>query len=173
MTCGPSHLTPAQQQFGNKNAVGNKGGRQRTVSLPPEEMELLGQEMVTWCAENKPLHLSQWWSIHKDISDDDWETMKKRPEFIRYYMKAMRIIGYSYIDKDSKVDVRVKDRWQRVYFKDLAKQEDEDAKFKALLNAELEKKEDKDLIDKFNMLCQAFQKAQSDRKIDDKSNNKE
>lgn len=125
MACAPSHLISGR----------HPGGAPRTVSPSPEEMIVLGQEMVKWCSDNKPLHLSQWWSVHKDISDDDWETMKKRPEFIRYYTKAMRIIGYSYLDKDSKVDVRIKDRWQRVYFKDLRKQEDEDAEFAAQLNA--------------------------------------
>jgi epoxyqueuosine reductase QueG len=126
MTCAPSHLLPER----------HAGGRPRTVSLTPDEMIKLGEEMVDWCAENKPLHLSQFWSIYKDISDDDWETLKKRPEFVRYYTKSMRIVGMSYLDKDSKVDVRVKDRWQRVYFKDLRNQEDEDAKTASNLKKE-------------------------------------
>ena len=121
MTCAPSHHIP------------NRVGRPRTVSFEPDEMIKLGEEMVNWCLENKPMHLSQWWSIKKDIDDHDWETMKRAPEFLRYYAKSMRIIGMAYIDKDSKVDCRIKDRWQRVYFKDLKNQEDEDAKFKAQL----------------------------------------
>ena len=126
MICANSHLTKEK----------NRVGRPRTVSFEPDEMIKLGEGMVKWCSENKPLHLSQFWSVYKDISDDDWETLKKRPEFVRYYAKAMRIIGYSYLDKDSKVDCRVKDRWLRVYFKDLKNQEDEDAKFKAQLSSQ-------------------------------------
>ena len=124
MTCAPSHI--------EKHA----GGRPRTVSLPPDEMILLGKEMVTWVIENQPIHLSKWWSIHKDIPDDDWDTMRKIPEFFQYYAKAMRIIGYQYIEKDSKIDHKIKDRWLRVYFKDLRAQEDEDAKNASMLKKE-------------------------------------
>ncbi len=126
MACAPSHLIPDR----------HPGGRPRTTSLPPDEMILLGEEMIKWCSENKPLHLSQWWSIHKDISDSDWDAMRKIPEFLQYYAKAMRIVGMSYLDKDSKVDGRIKDRWQRVYFKDLRYQEDEDAKVASNLKKE-------------------------------------
>jgi len=151
MACAPSHLIPDR----------HPGGRPRTVSLPPDEMIKLGEEMVKWCVENKPLHLSQWWSIHKDISDDDWETFKKRPEFVRYYTKAMRIVGMGYLDKDSKVDVRVKDRWQRVYFKDLRSQEDEDAKFASRLKAEEAVVVDENFNNKFDKFSKAITEAQS------------
>ncbi len=127
-------LTPAQQQFGNKNAVGNKGGVERTVSFPEDEMISLGQEMINWVIENKPIHLSMWYTQHKDFTDKQWDTFIKRPEFIHYYTKALKLVGYAYLDKDSQVDVRLKDRWQRVYFKDLKKQEDEDADAEATRN---------------------------------------
>ena len=62
-----------------------------------------------------------------DFTDEAWDTFRKRPEFVHYYTKALKLVGYAYIDKDSQVDVRLKDRWQRVYFKDLKYQEDQDA----------------------------------------------
>jgi hypothetical protein len=101
--------------------------RPRTVSLEPEEMIKLGEEMVEWVMENKPIHLSMWYTQLKDFSDKEWNAMRQIPEFLHYYEKALKLVGYSYLDKDSNVDGRLKDRWQRVYFKDLKHQEDQDA----------------------------------------------
>lgn len=121
-------LTPAQQQFGNKNAKGcTTSGAPRTVSYSKEEMVSLGEEMIEWVKLHKPIHLSMWYTQHKDFTDKQWDAFIKIPEFIHYYAKALKLVGYAYIDKDSQVDVRLKDRWQRVYFKDLKYQEDQDA----------------------------------------------
>jgi hypothetical protein len=94
------------------------GGRRRTVSFSADEMIALGEEMVEWVIKNKPIHLSMWYTQHKDFTDEQWDTFRKCPEFFHYYTKALKLVGYSYLDKDSQVDVRLKDRWQRVYFKD-------------------------------------------------------
>jgi len=102
-------------------------GRPREVSFSPEEMIKLGEEMVEWVKKNKPIHLSVWYTQEKDFTDEQWDTFRKRKEFVHYYTKALKLVGYSYLDKDSQIDVRLKDRWQRVYFKDLREQEDEDA----------------------------------------------
>ena len=111
-------------------------GAPRTVSLEPEDMIKLGEEMIEWVKENKPIHLSMWYTQHKDFTDKQWDTFIKCSEFFHYYTKALKLVGYGYLDKDSKVDVRLKDRWQRVYFKDLKLVEDEDAKDKADREAE-------------------------------------
>ena len=103
------------------------GGRPRTVSLEPADMEILGEEMVQWVIDNKPLHISEWYGITKRIQYSDWETMRKRPEFVTYYEIAMQIIGKQYLDKNSNVREGASQRWQRVYFKDLAKEEDDKA----------------------------------------------
>jgi len=105
------------------------GGRPRTVCPEKEELINLGEEMVKWCSENKPLHLCEWYSIKEDITDNVWDTMRKREEFVHYYRKALKIVGLEYLDKDSSVDRTIKDRWQRVYFKDLKEEEDETAKY--------------------------------------------
>jgi hypothetical protein len=111
------------------------GGRPRTVSLSKDEMIALGEEMVKWVAENKPIHLSVWYTQVKDFTDQQWDTFRKNPDFFHYYSKALKLVGYSYLDKDSSVDVRLKDRWQRVYFKDLREQEDLDADAEAARKA--------------------------------------
>ena len=88
----------------------------------------LGEEMIEWVKKNKPIHLSMWYTQEKDFTDKQWDAFIKIPEFLHYYTKALKLVGYSYLDKDSSVDVRLKDRWQRVYFKDLKQEEDETAK---------------------------------------------
>ncbi len=98
-------------------------GAPRTVSFPPKEMIELGEEMIKWVKINNPLHISEFYSVHKDFMYEEWETMIKRPEFVRYYEKAMLMIGKQYLDKNSNVREGASQRWQRVYFKDLKRQE--------------------------------------------------
>ena len=101
-------------------------GRPRTVSLPPDQMVDLGIEMIDWILENEPLHLSQWYCIEKGYTDKEFDTMHVAPEFFPYYEKALKIIGLQYLCKHSDIEPSLKHRWQRVYFKDLKRQEDED-----------------------------------------------
>jgi hypothetical protein len=107
-----------------------------------------------------------WYTIEKDISDKEWNTYRQRPEFVHYYTKALKIVGYNYLDKDSKVDGKIKDRWQRVYFKDLKEEEDETAKFNQLLKFEELEKQPVEVIDKFNELMSLMKKNQ-ERSIDE------
>lgn len=101
-------------------------GRPRTVSYTPEKMVELGEEMINWVLENKPMHLSQWYHGAKRFVFKDWETMRKAPEFFMYYEQALSLVGLQYIEKNSNIEPNVKNRWLRVYFKDLRKREDED-----------------------------------------------
>ena len=51
-----------------------------------------------------------------------------RQEFVGYYEKALKLVGMRYIDGNcKKVKDNICQRWQRVYFKDLRKSEDQDA----------------------------------------------
>jgi len=130
-------LTPAQQQFGNQNAKGcTTSGRPRTVCPPKEELELLGVEMVEWFKNNPDaLHISEWYCLEKFFLDSVWENMIIKPEFSGYYEKAKRMVGKKYLDKTSNVREGVSQRWQHVYFKDLKKEEREQAAFEAELKA--------------------------------------
>lgn len=104
------------------------GGAPRTTSFSEEEMIKLGQEMLLWVTENDPLHLSQWYTIHKGFIYKEWKTFIQRPEFIPYYERALKIVGMKYLDGESKkIKEGISQRWQRVYFGDLRDQEDSDA----------------------------------------------
>ncbi len=118
-------------------------GRPRTVTPPPEEMIKLGEEMIEWVKKNKPLHLSQWYSIEKFITDKTWECMQVAPEFFPYYERALKLVGQQYLDKRSNVREGISQRWQRVYFKDLRKSEDIDAEEEAARKASALKSEAK------------------------------
>lgn len=113
------------------------GGRPRTITPDPEDMVALGEEMVKWVEKNKPIHLSMWYTQVKDFTDHQWDSFRRIPEFLHYYTKALKLVGYGYLDKDSNVDVRLKDRWQRVYFKDLKQEEDDNVMQQHNLKKEL------------------------------------
>jgi hypothetical protein len=102
--------------------------RPRTICPDPNEMIKLGEEMLAWVSDKKNncLHISQWWSGEKFIVENVWETMSVAAEFLPYYNKALRIIGIQYLDKNSRVRDGISQRWQRTYFKDLKKNEDQD-----------------------------------------------
>lgn len=110
-------------------------GAPRTVSLPPEQMIELGKEMVQWVKDHpKTLHLSEWYTIYKGYTYNQWKVFIQIEEFLPYYEQALKIVGLKYIDKTSNVRDSISHRWQRVYFKDVKEQEDED------LDAEAERK---------------------------------
>lgn len=109
--------------------------RPRTVSLPPEEMIELGKEMVAWVRQRKDtiLHLSEWYTIEKMFTYNQWKTFIACEEFFPYYEQALKIVGLKYLDKNSNVRDGISQRWQRSYFQDLTERENEDMKFESSL----------------------------------------
>lgn len=89
----------------------------------------MGEEMVDYVKANKKtiLHLSEWYTIEKGFTYNEWKNFIKMSEFVPYYEKALRIIGLKYVDKNSNVRDGISQRWQRIYFGDLREQEDIDA----------------------------------------------
>lgn len=118
-------------------------GRPRSISLQPHEMEALGKEMIQWVSQYDPMHLSQWYCLHKGYTDAEWETMHVAPEFFPYYEQALKLVGLKYLSKESPIEPALKQRWQRVYFKDLRKEEDETANAEAARRANALKTEAK------------------------------
>jgi len=89
----------------------------------------LGQEMVEFVNENIEdiLHLSEWYTIEKGYTYNEWKNFIQIAEFLPYYEQALKIIGKKYVNKNSNVRDKISDRWQRIYFPDLREQEDKDA----------------------------------------------
>ena len=114
--------------------------RPRTVSLTPEEMIALGKEMVSWVEVNKPLHLSQWYTIHKGFIYNEWKSFLQVNEFLPYYEQALKLVGMQYLDKNSNIREGVSQRWQRVYFKDIKEEEDQTRRDKLEEEFEYKKK---------------------------------
>lgn len=104
------------------------GGRPRNFNYPEDKMIALGEEMIAWVKLNeaKILHLSEWYTIEKGFTYNEWKMFIQREEFFPYYEQAMRIVGRKYLDKNSSVRDSISHRWQRIYFKDLREQEDQD-----------------------------------------------
>jgi len=121
------------------------GGRPRTVSFTEEEMIALGEEMVYYVKSYKKtiLHLSEWYTIEKGFTYNEWKTFIQRKEFIPYYEQALKIVGLKYVDKNSNVRDGISQRWQRVYFCDLKEQEDRDAEDNEIRKASALKNEAK------------------------------
>ncbi len=102
-------------------------GRPRTVSLEPDEMISLGEEMIAFVQnkKNNIYHLSEWYTIEKMFTYNEWDTMSKRPEFVPYYEKALKIVAKRYINGD--IAPAIANRFLRLYFKDMKDGEDRDA----------------------------------------------
>lgn len=104
-------------------------GRPRTVSFSDEEFEILGEEMVKWVTENYDyaLHLSDWYTVVKGFTYNQWKTFLQKEAFLPHYEKALKIVGRKYLDKNTNIRDGISQRWQRVYFKDLREEEDDTA----------------------------------------------
>ena len=129
---------PPPPPLGNKRALGNEGGRPRTVSPPPEDLIALGKEMIEFVLDrkNKVLHITEFWLVYKGFTEKQWDTFQERPEFITYYKQAIKIIGKRYLD--GTVNASIAQRWLRSYYQDLTKREDNEAKADAALRKEIE-----------------------------------
>lgn len=99
-------------------------GRPRTTSLPPDEMIILGKEMIEWVDKHNPKHLSEWYTIEKMYTYKQWDAFTQVPEFLPYYEKALKMVARSYID--GTIPPPIAQRFLRLYFKDMKDQEDSD-----------------------------------------------
>ena len=106
--------------------------RPRKLSLPPKEMIQLGKEMVKWVKEHeKVLHLSEWYTIEKGYTYNEWKRMLNCSEFVPYYEKALKIIAKKYID--GTIHPSIAQRFLRIYFNDLREHEDATKKYESEL----------------------------------------
>ena len=142
------------------------GGRPRIDTFPPEEMHQLGEELLEWLdSEEEILHLSQWYSGMKKFTYNEWKMLIARSEFFPYYDAALKKVGLQYMRKDSPIEPSLKQRWQRVYFKDLREEEDETLAYKASLDKEKEKPVEESIERGFNSLMDQISGSQNLLKV--------
>lgn len=136
--------------------------RPRIISLSEEEMEVLGQEMIDWVKKHKPLHLSQWYTIEKGFTYNEWKTFIVKVEFFPYYEQALKIVGIQYLDKNSNVRDGISQRWQRAYFKDLKEIEDQDLDDAAIRSAKASEGQvvDEELLANFKAIMAQLKESQ-------------
>ena len=151
----------------------NPVGAPRTVSFSPKEMIALGEEMIDWVKKNPAiLHLSEWYTIEKRFTYNQWKTFIQCKEFFPYYEQALKIVGRKYLDKSSNVRDSISHRWLRIYFGDLRQTEDEDAKFNAALKAQENQTISDVESNKLNAFIEAINERQSSaRNISDSKSN--
>jgi len=137
------------------------GGRPRTVSPQPEALIALGEEMLEWVEANKPLHLSHWWKAHAGISPKQWETIIRREEFIPYYDLAIAKVSRAYLD--GTVHPSLSQRFLRIYFKDVAEEEDATAEFNAKLKAQEQSAVSEADVERYQAVMNQLKSMQSDQ----------
>lgn len=136
-------------------------GRPRTTSLAPDEMEKLGKEMIQWIKLHQPIHLSQWYTIEKEYTYNEWKSFIQVPEFLPYYEKALKLVGLKYLD--GTVDKSIAQRFLRVYFKDLKEEENEAVEYEHKLKAVELKNVSEDAILRHDALMCQLRSLQSSR----------
>lgn len=98
-------------------------GRPRTTSYSPEKMIELGKEMVEYVCndKNNVLTISQWYSLKKLLTWNQFNTMRECQEFFPYYEKCQNYISIKYLDGTIKAPIA--QRFLPLYFKDLKDEE--------------------------------------------------
>jgi len=159
----PTCKTPPVAPKGNKYALGNNGGAPRTVSLDPDQMILLGQDMLDFVSDpnNDVLNLSEWYSGKMMIPYSTFKAMVVLREFLPYYEKAKSIVGKKFLTKDSSIRTAVSPTWQLRYFPDLKEEEQE--KYAVQIREELKAKQEMNLG--LQIPPQQFQLDLDDEKI--------
>ncbi len=131
---------PPRPPFGNKYAVGNKGGVPRTVSPNKEDSIKLGEELVAWAKvedeKNPRLRLAQFYSEEKMIIRKLWKTIILLPEFLPFYEIAKSILANRCLN--GTMEKSFGQRYIRLYDRDLIEEENEELTLKAELSRKKE-----------------------------------
>lgn len=140
-----------------ENKSKGAGGRPRSTTPPPKEVIELGKEMVEWFLTEpvrKKFHFKQWYSIEKKMLKAQWDNLCAVQEFNAYYEQAQAIISQRYMD--GSINPGIAQRFLRLYFPELKKDEDDKAKTRLDYEYELKKQ-----------ISIAAQTPPNDDKIDD------
>ena len=110
------------------------GGVPRTVTPEKDELIELGKSLLAWATDTKQelrYHLNQWYTLKHGFTKKQYDHMCEKPEFQEYHQKARVAIASRYVD--SSIHPSIAQRFLRLYFPDLAKEENELLTFKSSL----------------------------------------
>lgn len=104
------------------------------IGRPPkvysdEDVVKLGEELITWIRKrfndkDMPIHLTEWYSLEKDILYHDWDNIRKRAHFLKYYDSALELMSLCTM-ANKNLETAYGSRFLGVYSKDLRKHERE------------------------------------------------
>lgn len=94
-----------------------------------EDVIALGEDLISWIRKkynekDMPVHLTEWYSLEKDILYPDWDNIRKRKEFLKYYESALDLMVLC-TQKNQNLETAYGSRFLGVYSKDLRKHERE------------------------------------------------
>ncbi len=117
-------------------------GRLRTTTPEDPELIKLGQELVKWATDEKTDELrcrfSQWYSLIKGITHNEWDLMLQKPVFRGYYEKAQTALAQKYVDGSVKDSIG--HRFLRIYSPEVKHQENQDKEDDLERELEIKKK---------------------------------
>ena len=143
----------------NTNAVGH--GRKPNEGFSKIEVLALGEELVKWMKEidedksANVVHLSEWYSYKKNITNKEWDALRHRDCFLRYYEKAINWMGVRML-KNKELSPTYGSRFVNIYFRDAREAERDKAQFEASLKAMEEKAVSPEATQAFKELFQSI-----------------
>jgi hypothetical protein len=147
------------------------GGRPRTVSPPPDECIALGEELIAWVKENKPTHLSEWYSIEKMIPWKMWNAMCELKEFLPYYEQALNIVAKN--ARNGVLHPSIAQRFLSLYHRDLKADERSEKEFESSLKKQENAVYSQESAEKYSALMNQLSAMQSPSRSCESSNNKD
>jgi hypothetical protein len=116
----------------DKEKIKKKVGAPRKTTPEKDELIELGKELVAWAEDTKHelrYHLNQWYTLKKGFTKVQYDKMVEKPEFREYHEKARVALAARYVD--SSIHPSIAQRFLRLYFPDMAKDENDLLKFKS------------------------------------------
>ena len=118
--------------LGNKNAVGNKGGRPRTNCPEHDELVELAKDLVEWASQPDSMRFCEWYTS-KGFIESQWDSFRQKVEFYPYYENARALLGRKYMD--GTVNPSIAHRFLRIYTPEVKRDEEDKARFEAEIAA--------------------------------------
>ena len=97
-----------------------------SIYYSDEEVHELGKELLEWLEQTNEnvWHLSDWYYGVKKMLHPEWETLRQRKDFLRYYKIALERMG-TFMMKNQKMPTAYGSRFLSLYFAEVRQHEKE------------------------------------------------